>query len=116
MDSKDLELRTLLVAIGDKLSNENRVMLGFLLRDDVPRRELDDIVRDSRVSMVKVWEALIDRQKITPDNLDYLINRFNEIQRIDLVRQLQSYVNSTHSEYSTAPTNHATHLFKRYNP
>ncbi|CAM4851288.1 unnamed protein product, partial [Rotaria magnacalcarata] len=30
---------------GDKLSNDDRITLGFLLADDVPRRDLDTIAR-----------------------------------------------------------------------
>lgn len=114
MDEQDLKLRTQLVEIGDKLSQENRVMLGFLLRDDVPRRDLDNIAHDSRMSMSVVWEALINRQKITPDDVDYLIDRLEKIQRLDLVRILRKYTAATRTGQGAVP--HNSDLFKRFDP
>jgi hypothetical protein len=114
MDEQDLKLRTLLVEIGDKLSQENRVMLGFLLKDDVPRRDLDDVAHDSRVSMSIVWEALINRQKITPDDVEYLIDRMEKIQRLDLVRVLKKYAATTRTGQGAAA--HNSDLFKRHDP
>jgi len=106
MDQDELRLRTLLTDIGDKLSNDDRARLTFLLANDVPRRDLDTISRDSRASMNLIWEALINRQKITPDNVDYLIAHFERIQRIDLVRRLK--------QYSTTPK--SSDLFIRTDP
>ena len=114
MDDQDLKLRTLLADIGDKLSQENRVMLGFLLKDDVPRRDLDSIGHDSRVPMSVVWEALINRQKITPDDVDYLIDRLEKIQRLDLVRILRKYTAAVRTGQGAAP--HNSDLFKRLDP
>ncbi|CAF2444571.1 unnamed protein product [Rotaria sp. Silwood2] len=116
MDPKDLKLRTLLINIGDKLSNNDRVMLGFLLTDDVPRRDLDSIMRDNRSSMNIIWEALINRGKITPDNVDYLIRRFEEIRRLDLVRQLKQYSSASKSEISVEKPSSSSDLFTRINP
>ncbi|CAF2616943.1 unnamed protein product [Rotaria sp. Silwood2] len=116
MDPKDLKLRTLLIDIGDKLSNNDRVMLGFLLTDDVPRRDLDSIMRDNRSSMNIIWEALINRGKITPDNVDYLIRRFEEIRRLDLVRQLKQYSSASKSEISVEKPSSSSDLFTRINP
>ena len=117
MEEQDLRLRSLLIEIGDKLSNENRVMLGFLLKDDVPRRDLDAVAYDSRTSMSVVWDALINRQKITPDNIDYLIDRLEKIQRLDLVRQLKKYsATAGTGQASGAATSHTSDLFKRIDP
>jgi hypothetical protein len=116
MDQDELKLRTLLIDIGDRLSNDDRVMLGFLLANDVPRRDLDLIARDSRASMNVIWEALIDRQKITSDNVDYLINCFEKIRRIDLARRLQQYSTAPKSEPSAEKTKNSSKLFTRIDP
>lgn len=116
MDQDALKLRTLLIDIGNKLSNDDRVMLRFLLADDVPRRDLDSIVRDSRTSMNVVWETLINRQKITPNNVDYLVLRFEKIQRMDLVRQLKQYSSAPKSEKRIEKPKPTLDLFIRQDP
>jgi hypothetical protein len=116
MDQDESRLRTLLIDIGDKLSNDDRVMLSFLLANDVPRRDLDTISRDSRASMNVIWEALINRQKITPDNVDYLIDCFEKIRRIDLVRRLKQYSTAQRPENSSERPRSSSDLFNRYDP
>jgi hypothetical protein len=83
MDPDEFRLRTLLINIGNKLSRSDRQHLGLLLGDVVPRRDIDTITGDNRASMDIIWEALINRQKITPDNINYLIELFEGIQRLD---------------------------------
>ncbi|CAF0740638.1 unnamed protein product [Rotaria sordida] len=116
MDPKDLKLRTLLIDIGDKLSNNDRVMLGFLLTDDVPRRDLDSVTRDSRTSMNIIWDTLIERGKITPDNIDYLIIRLEKIRRMDLVRQLKQYSLTSKFENPVEKPRTSSDLFTRIDP
>ena len=116
MEDKDLRFRTLLMSIDDKLSHDNRLSLGFLLNDDVPRREIDAISRDSRVSMNNVWEALISRQKIGPDDVQYLIDRLKKIQRIDLVRQLEHYSSTAQTAHRLETSRKSSNLFKRTDP
>lgn len=116
MDEKDLKLRTLLIDIGNKLSNDDRAMLGFLLTNDIPRRDLDTISRDSRASMNIIWETLINRQKITPENVDYLIICFEKIKRLDLVRQLKQYSSSLKLDYPIEKPRLSSDLFNRTDP
>ncbi|CAF1101067.1 unnamed protein product [Rotaria sp. Silwood1] len=116
MDPKDLKLRTVLIDIGDKLSKDDRALLGFLLTDDVPRRDLDSIIRDNRTSMNIIWEALIDRGKIMPDNVDYLILLLEKIRRMDLVRQLKQYSSVSKSENPVEKPKCSSGLFTRIDP
>lgn len=106
MDPNELRLRNLLLDIGNKLSSNDRATLGFLLNNIVPRRVLDAIANDSRMPMSEVWDALIDQQKIAPDNVKFLITLLESIRRIDLVRQVEKY----------AATINPEELFKPYPP
>lgn len=116
MDQDEVHLRTLLINIGERLSNENRAQLCFLLRGEVPTRELDTVARDSHASMNVIWEALINRQKITPDNLVYLITCFERIGRIDLAQRLRQYSTAPKLANSVQRSNNSSELFNRYDP
>ena len=59
-----------------------------------------------------VWDELINRQKITADNVDYLILVFEKIGRKDLVRLLKQYSTTSVSEQ---PLNSSS-LFNRTDP
>ncbi|CAF1032816.1 unnamed protein product [Adineta ricciae] len=83
--------RLLLIDIGDRLSMQNRQSLVFCLGDAAPRQILDNIAHDSRSSMNILWDALIERQQIGPNNVDLLISCFQSIGRIDLVKKLKEY-------------------------
>jgi hypothetical protein len=116
MENDDSTLRILLVDISNKLSNDNRASLGFLLRDDVPRRELDIIARDNRAPMNPIWDELINRQKITADNVDYLIACFEQIHRIDLARQLRQYSQKTSLRNRVEQPARSSNIFNRIDP
>jgi hypothetical protein len=116
MNQDEVRLRTLLIDIGDRLSNENRVQLCFILRGEVPTRDLDTVARDSHASMNVIWEALINRQKITPDNLVYLITCFERIGRIDLAQRLRQYSTAPRLGNSVERSNNASELFVRHDP
>jgi hypothetical protein len=116
MNAQELQLRKFLIDIGDRLSSDDRDRLTFLLANDVPRRDLDSIAHDNRASMNVIWEALINRQKITPDNVDYLINCFENIHRIDLVRKLKQYSPGSKNETSVGKAKDSPALFFRHEP
>ena len=107
MDQNELALRTLLIAISNKLSTEDHKKLGFLLVDDVPRRDIDAATNGSHASMNGIWDTLINRQKIAPGNVEYLIIRFEKIGRMDIVRQLRQYLTTANPE---------NQLFNRIDP
>jgi hypothetical protein len=116
MNDQELNLRMLLVDVGDRLSNENRLKLSFLLKGDVPTRELEAIMRDSRQPMDRVWEELINRQRITPNNINYLIDRMEMIQRLDIVRLLKKHVLNHQINENPLPENPVADLFERTEP
>ena len=117
MDENQLYLRNFLIKIGDRLSNDDCQKLTFLLDPDVPRRTLDSIGKNNGSSLNEVWEALISRGKIRPDDINYLIPRFQQIGRLDLVGLLKKY--SPPSGTSPSPSGQSTKtsdLFVQYNP
>ena len=89
--ANNTNFRLLLIDIGDRLSMQNRQSLVFFLGDAAPRQILDNIAHDSRSSMNILWDALIERQQIGPNNVNLLISCFQSIGRIDLVKRLKEY-------------------------
>ena len=92
MARSDFRLRAVLLEIDRQLTDDNRKMLVFLIGcEDIPRRLLDSIAKDGSTSMHDVWEILFDRRKIAIDNVDYLTERLEKIQRSDLAQLLRDY-------------------------
>ncbi|CAF1166277.1 unnamed protein product [Adineta ricciae] len=92
MERANYALRTLLLRIDQQLTNDERRDLCFLVGcEDVPRRILDPVIKDSAAPMIEVWEALFDRRKITTGNVDYLIERLTRINRLDLAELLKNF-------------------------
>jgi len=92
MERSDFRLRSILLAIDEKLTNNERQRLCFLIGcEDVPRRLLDVITKDGSASMNDIWETLFDRRKLTVNNVNYLIVRLEQIERFDLVELLKNY-------------------------
>lgn len=117
MPSNESKLQNLLLEVGDRLSNENRQQIGFLLRGEVPARLIEEIVYNIRVPMTGIWEALIDRQKISPENLDYLIGLLQGISRLDLVRHVKKYLSTIETDHETTTSqSNCSSLFKRIDP
>jgi len=92
MERSDFRLRSILLAIDEKLTNNERQRLCFLIGcEDVPRRLIDVITKDGSASMNDIWETLFDRRKLTVNNVNYLIVRLEQIERFDLVELLKNY-------------------------
>ncbi|CAF1145999.1 unnamed protein product [Adineta steineri] len=92
MERSNFRLRTILLEIDQQLTNDQRKRLSFLIGcEDAPRRLIDTVAKDGSASMTDIWEALFDRRKITADNVNYLIERLDKIQRFDLVQLLKDY-------------------------
>ncbi|CAF1199125.1 unnamed protein product [Adineta steineri] len=92
MERSNFRLRTILLEIDQQLTNDQRKRLSFLIGcEDAPRRLIDTVAKDGSASMTDIWEALFDRRKITADNVNYLIERLEKIQRLDLVQLLKNY-------------------------
>lgn len=116
MDENQLHLRNFLIGIGDRLSNDDCQKLTFLLDPDVPRRVLDNIGKNSGTSLNGVWEALIQRGKIRPDDINYLIPRFEQIRRLDLVGSLKRYSPPSSTSPSHGQSTKTSDLFVQYSP
>ena len=95
--------------INDQLSSDNRNMLCFLLQTDVPQTLLDEVRDNIRVPMHNIFRALIERGRICPTDLNYLVERLQGIKRIDLVRYIQKHMPTEVA--ATSPS-----LFRRHDP
>ena len=92
MDRADFKLRAILIDIDRHLDDKERQQLCFLFgSEDVPRRHLDVIAKNGSASMNDIWEILFDRRKITVNNVSYLIERLEKLERLDLVEMLKNY-------------------------
>ena len=97
-------MRTILLDIDEKLSNEERKKLCFLIgHGDVPRRTLESVTSNRSNSMVEIWENLFDRGKISISDVSYITERLHRLGRSDLVRLLDQY-QSIHFSITTQPT------------
>lgn len=111
MAERNAQFYQLLTQIDDQLSTKDRAKLSFLLKDDVPRYILDEISHNSRIPLTDLWQALIDRSKISPNDLKYLINFLKVIERHDLVRRAERYLSA-----GQPAANQSTHLFRQIDP
>ena len=116
MSQEDTALRSLLIDISDRLSDSDRTRLCFQIGDDVPQRIRQPIAQDGRTPMDPLWEELINRQKISPDNVDYLIARFRVIGRIDLANRLGQYTTTRNLANSVGKSGASSNLFIRHEP
>ena len=92
MARSEFELRVLLLRIDEHLSTNERKELCFLFGpDDVPRRLTDAVIENSSKSLEAIWETLFDRQKITAENVNYLVERLIKIKRTDLAEMLRGH-------------------------
>jgi hypothetical protein len=126
MERSDFRLRSLLLEIDRHLLNKERQQLCFLIGcEDVPRRYLDVIAKDGSEPMNDIWEILFDRRKITVNNVNYLIERLEKIERFDLVDLLRNYcplpfslsaIPSTETRNQAGQRTNMSDLFNRIDP
>ena len=92
MARSEFNLRALLLRVDEHLSTHERKELCFLFGpDDIPRRLTDAVINNSSHSLELIWETLFDRQKITVENVNYLVERLIKIKRTDLAELLKDY-------------------------
>jgi hypothetical protein len=116
MERADLRLRSILLDIDQKLANTERQRLCFLIGcEDVPRRLLDVVAKDGSAPMNDIWETLLDRRKITTNNVNYLIERLEKIDRLDLVELLRNYCPVPFSLSATPSTDARNQVEQRAN-
>jgi len=85
---RQLDFRALLLKIQDRLSNDDRHRLHFLVGDIIPRMQREDVTLAGTLTLL---ESLFDRAVISEDYLDFLIRIFREIQCYDAVKRLREY-------------------------
>ncbi|CAF4380621.1 unnamed protein product [Didymodactylos carnosus] len=79
----DYELRKLLLNTEFALSDDDKDYLIFVIGSDIGKR-----LQNSK--LIDVFEALIERNKISSNNLDYLIERLEAIKRLDVAQYLKA--------------------------
>jgi len=79
-------LRSIILNLQNRLSDDDRKRLHFFLGNDVPRRIRDDPSLGGTLSLM---ESLFDQDKINEQDFTFLINAFEEIQCIDAVKLLK---------------------------
>lgn len=82
------DFRALLLQIQNRLSNDDRRRLHFLIGDIIPRHQREDCTLGGTLTLL---ESLFDRALISEDYLEFLVRIFKEIQCHDAVRRLQEY-------------------------
>ncbi|UJR11826.1 hypothetical protein I4U23_016006 [Adineta vaga] len=86
--SGQFDFRALLIKVQDLLSDRDRVRLHFLLGDDIPRNLRDN---SSLSGTLSVLESLFDKDMISDQDCDYLIEAFKKIHCYDAAKRLQEY-------------------------
>jgi hypothetical protein len=98
-------LRSIILKLQDRLSDNDRRRLHFFLGNDVPRRIRDD---PSLSGTLCLMESLFDQDKINEQDFTFLINTFDEIQCLDAVKLLRGttfLLFNLHSLFRTYETN-----------
>ncbi|XP_051504154.1 FAS-associated death domain protein-like [Myxocyprinus asiaticus] len=78
--------RAMLLAISDKLDEDHLKKLKFLCQEDIGRKKLEKINKG-----IDVFECLIERAKIGPDNTDVLRRLLDDIGQKVLVDIIDNY-------------------------
>ncbi|CAF1093270.1 unnamed protein product [Adineta ricciae] len=85
------DLRKVLLKVGDRLSNESRKRLHFLLGDTVTRPIQDDTTIHGTLDL---WQSLFDQGKINESDVTVLISAFRDIDCMGPAKDLQEYMQS----------------------
>ena len=81
------DLRSIILRLEDRLSEDDRTRLHFFLRDDVSRRYIDDLTLGGILNLI---DSLITQDIIDENNVRFLIDALNRIQCFDAVTILKS--------------------------
>jgi hypothetical protein len=79
-------LRSIILKLQDRLSDNDRQRLHFFLGNDVPR-----VIRDNSTlsGTLNLMESLFDQDKISEKDFTFLIYAFHEIRCFDAVKLLK---------------------------
>ncbi len=81
-----MEFRALLINLFNQLSDTDRQALHFFVGTKVSRKDRDDCTPHGSLRLL---DSLFDRNIITEQNFDYLINIFEQINCYDAAEQLK---------------------------
>ncbi len=79
-------LRSIILKLQDRLSDNDRKRLHFFLANDVPRRIGDDNTLNGTLNLM---QSLFDQEKISEQDFTFLIDVFTQIQCRDAVKLLK---------------------------
>ena len=79
-------LRSVIVKIQDRLSDDDRARLHFYIGDKVPRAIRDNMTLCGTLCLI---QCLFERNYVNEDDLSMLINAFETINCIDAVKMLK---------------------------
>ncbi|CAF4025990.1 unnamed protein product, partial [Rotaria sordida] len=82
----NLQFRSILLRLQERLSDNDRKRLHFFLGNDIPRRIRGDATLSGTLSLL---ESLLDQEKINEQDFTYLVKAFDEIQCIDAANLLR---------------------------
>ncbi|CAF1624460.1 unnamed protein product [Adineta ricciae] len=85
----NIRLRSIILNLQDRLSNDDRKRLHFYLGHDVPRRIRDDPTLGGTLALM---DSLFDQDKINEQDFTYLIKTFDEIRCFDAVKLLKDHL------------------------
>jgi len=80
------QLRSIIIKLESRLSDDDRERLHFYLGNDVPRKIRDDA---SLRGTLRLMDSLFDQDKINEQDFTFLIRAFEQIQCRDAVRLLK---------------------------
>ncbi|CAF3565931.1 unnamed protein product [Rotaria sp. Silwood1] len=83
------QLRSIILKLDARLSDDDRRRLHFFMGNDVPRRIRDD---PSLAGTLALMESLFDQDKINEQDFTFLINAFDEIGCIGAVKLLREHM------------------------
>ncbi|CAF1569770.1 unnamed protein product, partial [Rotaria sordida] len=90
----NLQFRSILLRLQERLSDNDRKRLHFFLGNDIPRRIRGDATLSGTLSLL---ESLLDQEKINEQDFTYLVKAFDEIQCIDAANLLRKHMKQLQS-------------------
>ena len=86
MNMDHQQLRSIIIKLESRLSDDDRERLHFYLGNDVPRKIRDDA---SLRGTLRLMDSLFDQDKINEQDFTFLIRAFEQIQCRDAVSLLK---------------------------
>ncbi|CAF1537025.1 unnamed protein product [Adineta ricciae] len=91
----NIRLRSIILKLQDRLSNDDRKRLHFYLGNDVPRRIRDDPTLGGTLNLM---DSLFDQDIINEKDFTYLIRAFDDIHCFDAVKLLKEHFNQNRED------------------